>query len=90
MIEHAEIQLNVLTVTGDHSFKQGCFTIQIQYLTTALGRILFSSVVQVLAFRPGVPGSNPTKYYISGMYLFICFFVTFVKRPILACTHCPG
>ena len=28
-------------VMGDHSFKHGSFPIQIQYLTTALGRILF-------------------------------------------------
>ena len=45
--------------TGDHSFKHGCFPIYIQYLTTALKRILFRSVVMVLAFQPG--GSSVYK-----------------------------
>ena len=47
-------------VTGDQSFRHGYFLIYIQYLTTALERILFSSVVMVdlMAFRQGVPGSN--------------------------------
>ena len=43
----------------------------IQYPTSAFGRILFSSVVMVLAFRPGVPA----------MHLLICVFVTdFVRK----------
>ena len=48
----------------------------IQYLTTALGRILFSSVVLVLAFRPGVPGSNPVQilYFCHAfIHLFLCY-----------------
>ena len=62
-------------VTDDHSFEHCCFPIQIQYLTTALGRILFSSVVMVLAFLPGGPGSNPvpTLYFCySFIHLFLC------------------
>ena len=53
--------INGYLVMVDHSFKHGCFPILIQYLTTALERILFSSVVIVLAFRPGVSGSNPVQ-----------------------------
>ena len=64
-------------VTGDHSFNHGCFPISIQYLTTALGRILFSSVIMVLASLVQI-GSG---FYISAMHLFICFFVTdFVRE----------
>ena len=37
-------------VTGDHSFRHGCFPIKIQYLKTALERIPFSSVVMVFDF----------------------------------------
>ena len=50
------------SVTDDHSFKHGCFLILIQYLTTALGRILFSSVVMVLAYQLGGPGSNVARF----------------------------
>ena len=34
---------------------------KVKYLTAALERILFSLAVMVLAFRPGVPGSNPVQ-----------------------------
>ena len=51
--------------------------------TIALGRILFSSVVMVLAFRPGVPGSNPVESYISATHLLISFFVTDFVRKIV-------
>ena len=63
-------------VTDDHSFKHGCFPIQIQYLTTALGRILFSSVVMVLAYQPGGPGSNPARI-IYFCHAFIHFFLCY-------------
>ena len=47
---------------------------------TALGRILCSSFVMVLAFRPGVLGSNPSPC-VSAMDLFICLFVMdFVRK----------
>ena len=45
-------------------------------LTTVLERILFSSVVTLLAFRPGVPGSNPVHIlYFSHefIHLFLCY-----------------
>ena len=48
----------------------------IRYLTTALERILFSSMVMVLAFRPGVLGSNPaqTLYFCHAfIHLFLCY-----------------
>ena len=35
-----------------------------------------NSLVMVLAFRPGVSGSNPVESYISATHLFICFFDT--------------
>ena len=63
-------------VTDDHSFKHGCFPIYIQYLTTALGRILFSSVVMVLAHQPGGPGSNPARI-IYFCHAFIHFFLRY-------------
>ena len=63
-------------VTDDHSFKHGCFPIQIQYLTTALGRILFSSVVMVLAYQSGGPGSNPARI-IYFCHAFIHFFLCY-------------
>ena len=66
--------IHVYVVTDDHSFKHGCFPIEIQYLTTALGRILFSSVVIVLAYQPGGPA----------MHLFISFFVTDFVRKLWA------
>ena len=47
----------------------------IQYLTTVLGRILFSSVVMVLAFRPGIPCSNPvhTVFFCHAfVHMFLC------------------
>ena len=65
-------------VTGGHSFMHGCFSIYKQYPTTALGRILFSSVVMVLGFRPGVPGLDPaqTLYSCHGF----CSFVFLLRR----------
>ena len=61
---------SIVDVTGDHSFIHGCIT----NLTTALGRILFSSVVMVLALRAGVPRvvSSPDLVFLP----CICFFVT--------------
>ena len=64
------------SVTDDHSFKHGCFPIYIQYLTTALGRILFSSVVMVLAYQSGGPGSNPARI-IYFCHAFIHFFLCY-------------
>ena len=63
-------------VTYDHSFKHGCFPIYIQYLTTTLGRIFFSSVVMVLAYQPGGPGSNPARI-IYFCHTFIHFFLCY-------------
>ena len=68
------IDLN--TVTDDHSFKHGCFPISVQYLTTALGRILFSSVVMVLAYQLGGPDSNTTRI-IYFCHAFIHFFLCY-------------
>ena len=71
-------------VTGDHSFKHGCFTISIQYeyLTTALERILFSSVVMVLAF--GARGhwfdSCPDLIFVPCIYLFVSLIPTLFVR----------
>ena len=71
------------SVTGDHSFKHGCFPIQ--YLTTALGRILFSSVVMVLAF--GALGhcfeSCPDLIFLPCIYSFVSLLRTmFVRKYI--------
>ena len=63
-------------VMVEHSFKHGCFPIEIQYLTTALGRILFSSVVMVLAYQSGGPGSNPARI-IYFCHAFIHFFLCY-------------
>ena len=44
--------------------------------TTALGRILFSALARVLAFRPGVPRSNPIRilyFYRAFIPLFLCY-----------------
>ena len=42
-------------------------------LTTALERILFSSVVMVFAFRPGIPGSNSARtLYFCHEFLYSC------------------
>ena len=49
-------------VTGDYSLIQGFIPISIQFLTNALERILLSSVVMVLAFRPRILGSNPALH----------------------------
>ena len=61
------------------------------YRTTALGRILFNSVVMVLAYRPGVPGSNLVRRpYISAMHVFIRFFVNgtlFVRKGRKHCLN---
>ena len=47
----------------------------------ALGRILFSSVVMVLAYQPGGPGSNPARILYFCHALFISFFITdFVRK----------
>ena len=47
-----------------------------QYLTTVLERILFSSVVMVLAYQPGGPGSNPARI-IYFCHAFIHFFLCY-------------
>ena len=73
-------------VTGDHSFKNGCFQIEIQYLTTALGRFPCSSVVMVLAFNPGLPGlkSSPDLMCLQCIYSFFSLFrFLFVRRYLL-------
>ena len=70
-------------VTGDNSFEHDCFPIQIEYLTTVLGRILFSSVVMVMAFRPGVPGSKPAQILYFCHACIRLFFVTDFDRKII-------
>ena len=79
---HTVRNRKVLTVTGDHSFKHGCFPIEIQYLTTVLGRILFSSVVMVLAF--GVQGhwfkSCSNLIYLPCIYSFVSLLRTLFIR----------
>ena len=45
-------------------------------ITTELKRISFSSVVMVLAFPPGIPGSNPVQilYFCPAfIHLFLCY-----------------
>ena len=45
-------------------------------LNTALGRILFGSVVMVLAFHQGVPGSNPARtfyFWHAFVHLYLCY-----------------
>ena len=70
---------------GDHSFKHDFFPIWIQNLTTALKRILFSSVVMVLAF--GARGhwfkSCLDLIFLPCINLFICFFVTDLVRKMI-------
>ena len=76
-------------VTDDHSFKHGCFPIYIQYLTTAIGRILFSSVVMALAYQPGGPQVRIRPGpYISAMHLFISLFVMDFVRKIIKKVTC--
>ena len=59
--------------------------LKIQYLTTVLGRILFSSVLMVLAFQPGGPGSNPvqTVYFCHAfVHFFSLLWPLFVRQEI--------
>ena len=64
-------------VTGDHSFMHGFFPISVQYLTHALERILFSSVVMVLAFgaRSHWFESYPDHIFLPCNYFFVTDFV---------------
>ena len=70
------------TVTGDHSFKHGCISIKIQYLTTAIGRILFSSLVMVLAFdaRSQQFESCPGLIFLPCIYSFVSLLRTLFVR----------
>ena len=52
-----------------------------KYLTTVLRRILFSSVVMVLAFRPGIPGSNPVQI------LYFCHAFVSLLRTLFIRIH---
>ena len=63
------------SLTGDHSFKNGCFPIKIQYLTNTLERILFSSVVTKLAFGAGghLFESCPDIIFLPFIYLFLFY-----------------
>ena len=69
-------------ITGDLSIKYICFTILIQYITTTLERILFSSVVQVLAF--GARGhrleSCPDLIFLPCIYSFVSLLRTLFVR----------
>ena len=54
-----------------------------------LGRILFSSVVMVLAFQPGGPGSNPVRtlyfchaFIYSSLSLLWTLFVRLLTRSV--------
>ena len=63
-------------VTGDHSHMHSVIPASKQYLTTTLVRILFTSVVMALAFRPCVLGSNPawSLYFCSPfLHFFLCY-----------------
>ena len=73
----------IYNVTVDHSFKHGCFPISIQYLPTALERILFSSVVIVFAFHPGIPGSNPVQILYFCHAFIHSFRTLFVRIKLL-------
>ena len=53
-----------------------------KYLTTALGRTQTSQWLWDWLLVHVVPGSIPSKPYISGMHFFICFFVTDIVRKI--------
>ena len=69
-------------VTEDHCFKLGCFPIQTQYLTTAFGRILFSSVIMVLAC--GTRGhwfkSCPDLIFLPCIHSFVSLLQTLFVR----------
>ena len=81
-----EIARNEQFLLFPQCFQKACFPgaskgvivwewVKIQYLITGLGRILFSPVVMVLAFRPGIPGSNSvqTLYFCHAfIHLFPC------------------
>ena len=88
MNSHQILKLtNFHLVTGDQSFKHGCFPIYIQYLTAVLERILFSSVIMVLAFDARGCMRSLVRIlprpYISAMHLFIYFFITdFVRKNV--------
>ena len=52
-----------------------------KYLATALRRILFSSMVMVLAFCPGVPGSHPGQIlYFCHAFIHFFFVTDFVRK----------
>ena len=65
----------VIHSTGDHSFMHGCFPIQIQYLTSVLGRILLNLVVMVMAF--GARGHwfepCPDLIFLPCICFFLCY-----------------
>ena len=65
-----------LYFVNKHRSRWPLLELWIQNLTTVFGRILFSSVVMVLALRPGVPGSNPvrTLYFCHAfIHLFLYY-----------------
>ena len=55
-----------LSGMGDYSMHSS-IPVKVQYLTTALGIILFTSVVMVFAFCLGILGSNPARF----LYMFM-------------------
>ena len=68
--------------TVDHSLMHGCFPIYIQYQTTALGRILFISVVMVLAYGALGPWfeSRPNLIFLPCIYSFVSLIRTLFVR----------
>ena len=77
-------QSTVLRETTSSSMAASGFLIQ--YLTTALGRILFSSVVMVMAFQPVGPDSNP----IRTLYFCHAFINFFFRYELCICTCIPS
>ena len=71
----------IACVMDDHSFKHGCFPIQIQYLTTALGEFSLAQWLWYWLINRAALVRIPQGSYISAMHLFISFFVTdFVRK----------
>ena len=62
-------------------FEPGTLGRKANTITAELKRILFSSVVMVLAFHPGVPGSNPVQILNFCHAFFSSVVMVLVFRP---------
>ena len=67
----------VMCVMGGHSFMHSSFLIQI---TTVIGRILFGSVVLILAFAQASLFHIPSESYFSCIYSFVSLLGTSLVR----------